>query len=75
MRILTTAIVIVGCLSLLYGDVFVYILAADEGIEEDVGKHGHYQPVAGDVADVEGEHVVLDERHDTTTHNEHHEDT
>lgn len=60
---------------LIYRDILVYILAADKGIEEDVGQHSHYQPVAGDVADVEGEHIVLDERHDTTTHNEHHEDT
>ena len=62
-------------LSLLYRTVLVYILTADKGIEEDVGKHGYDEPIAGDVADVEGEYVVLDERHDATTYDEHHEDT
>ena len=53
---------------------FVFDFWTDEGIEEDVGKHSYYQPVAGDVADVESEHVVLDEGHDATTDNKHHED-
>ena len=59
---------------LLYRDVFIYILATNEGVEKDVGQHSHYQPIAGDVADVESEHVVLDEGHDATTDNKHHED-
>ena len=60
---------------LLYRNVLVYVFAADEGVEEDICQHGDYQPIAGDVANIEGKHVMLDVRHDTTANNKYHKDT
>lgn len=59
---------------LFYRDVGVYILATNEAVVENVGKHGNNEPIACDVAGVVGDEV-LDERHDTTTHNHGHEET
>lgn len=59
---------------LFYRDVSVYILATNEAVVENVGKHGNNEPVACDVAGAVGDEV-LDERHDTTTHNHGHEET
>lgn len=59
---------------LFHWDVLVDVPASCQCIVEDVGEHDDDEPVAGYVADVEGEYVVLDERHDATAHNEHHED-
>ena len=58
---------------LFYRDVGVYILATNEAVVENVGKHGNNEPVACDVAGVIGDEV-LDERHDATTNNHCHED-
>ena len=59
---------------LVYFDVFVDVLAANEGVEQDVGHHGHLQPVAEDFAVLLG-NDVLQPRHQTTTDDHHHEDT
>lgn len=63
------------CFLLLYGDILIDVLAADKCVVENVCKHTDNEPVAGYVADVERQYVVLDERHDATTYYEHHEDT
>ena len=56
-------------------DVFVDVLAAYEGVVEQVEQHGDDEPVAAHVAERGGEQVVLHERHDTAADHEHHEDT
>ena len=48
---------------LLDGDVAVDVLGSCEGIEEDVGQHGHHEPVGAHVAHSTSD-GVLDEGHD-----------
>lgn len=55
------------------GDVFVDVFGADYGVEEEVGHHCHYNPVARHVAYVAG-NPFHDEREDTAAHYHHHED-
>ena len=55
-------------------DVFVHVLAADSTVEQNVGQHGDDKPVGGNGACALGNRL-LDEWHDTTTHNHCHEDT
>ena len=60
---------------LVYLNVLVDILAADKGIEEDVGQHTDDQPVALDDADAGSVgQGLLDEGHDATTYHQRHED-
>lgn len=59
---------------LLYGNISIDIAASDEGIVEHVAEHGDDKPIAGDIANVEGQHIVLYQWHDTSTYDEHHED-
>ena len=58
---------------LVYFDVGVHILTADEGIEENVGQHGDNKPIAEDGASRLG-HSLLNKRHDTTANHHCHED-
>ena len=55
-------------------DVFVDILAADEGIEEDIEETDNGDDVGEQVAYVVGKHI-LEERQDTATADECHKDT
>lgn len=58
----------------IHGDVFVHVLASYGAVVEEVGEHGHDEPVGEDIAHGAGEDVVLDEGHDAAADNEHHED-
>ena len=61
---------------LIYGDVLVDILAAEEGIEDHVGKHGDDDHIADtqgtDRRTYDG---ILDQRQDTAADDHRHEDT
>ena len=59
---------------LLYRNISIDIAASDEGVVEHIAEHGNDKPIAGDVADVESQHIVLYQWHDATTYDEHHED-
>ena len=58
---------------LFHGNVFVYVLATSHGIVEDEAEHGNDEPVAGHIAGGTG-NPVLDERHDASAYDHHHED-
>ena len=53
-------------------NVLIDILATDQGVVEEVAEHGDNEPVAVHVTSSLRDEV-LDERHDTTTNDEHHE--
>ena len=55
-------------------DIFVYVLAAPEAIEEDVGNHSDDDPIGSEISGNWTNEVVLDEWHDTTTYYHGHEE-
>ena len=60
-------------LGLIYFDVSIDVLAADERIVEDVGEHGDDEPVAANRAEAFS-YRLLNEWHDATTDDHHHEE-